>query len=149
MLGSTNNINTYFIHGFCSDIFKRFITKHLPYLNNQPKSDRKYRHLYITPVERDNAYPTKKIVINKRDINPFNTATFFIILQLMILIYVPMASLLAPYYENDRHTSHANHYHYPQLASSQEDHEFDSFNQLESKIVGNYTSLPSFINGRN
>eukprot|EP01084_Bolivina_argentea_P128520 227158_1 len=63
-------------------------------------------HIYPTPQSIEpniiNTSNNQKIItINTQNTNPFNNATFFIILQLMILLYMPVTSFLAPYYEDD------------------------------------------------
>ena len=130
--------------------------KWIPYLNKAPNINDtpKPTHYYPTPMgrnmRRNIEFPSKRVVINKRDTNLFNNATFFILLQLMILIYVPAASLLAPYYENERDLTHIGD-HNSNNQYSQEfiqlSKEMELFNPLRSKIVDNYTLFPRFLHG--
>ena len=124
------------------------ILEWVPYLNNKKKSNRNHKrsraHHYPTPTERNIENPAKRVVINKRDTNPFNNATFFIILQIMILIYVPAASLLAPYYEDQGDIS--NNIANQQQVSSDK---MELFNPLQAKIVDNYTTYPAVLHAVN
>lgn len=117
------------------------MTEHEEVKSNAPHSF----HFYPTPIRngyiRQNMeYPAKRIIINSRDTNPFNNATFFIILQIMILIYIPLSSFLAPYYEENIQQQ--------QLPQNQSR---DEFNLLKSKIfdIDDYCSFPSLMNGIN
>ena len=65
----------------------------------------------------------------------------------MILIYVPAASLLAPYYENERDiTQKINKNDTNEQIFS---NEMELFNPLQSKIVDDYTAFSRFIHGIN
>ena len=55
-------------------------------------------HFYPVPGQYNHG---KRIIIHSEEMNLFNNGTFFILLQIMILIYIPASTLLTPYYEQD------------------------------------------------